>query len=241
MLNIFLCEDNEKQREYFSNIIKKIILIEKFDLQLSCVTADPQCVLNKINEITGTGIYFLDIDLHNNMNGLALAQHIRQLDPRGFIVFVTTHSEMSYMTFTYKVEAMDFIIKDNPKILQDRIHQCIVDAYHKYTSPRNLSQKTFTMTTADKEYCIPLNEIIFFETSENIHKVLLHTSNKILEFSSNMKNLENSLDGRFYRCHRSFIINREHIQYIDFKNRTIIMSNQEVCLASEKHLKKLKK
>jgi two-component system response regulator AgrA len=56
-----------------------------------------------------------------------------------------------------------------------------------------------------------------------------------------MKNLEFSLDERFYRCHRSFIINREHIQYIDFKNRTIIMSNQEVCLASEKHLKKLKK
>ena len=55
-----------------------------------------------------------------------------------------------------------------------------------------------------------------------------------------MKNLEFSLDERFYRCHRSFIINREHIQYIDFKNRTIIMSNQEVCLASEKHLKKLK-
>lgn len=47
------------------------------------------------------------------MNGFELAQEIRKFDPRGFIIFITTHAELSYMTFTYKVEALDYIIKDD--------------------------------------------------------------------------------------------------------------------------------
>lgn len=241
MLNIFLCEDNEKQREIYTNLIKKSILIEDFDTKFICSTTNPHKVLEKMKDMSGTGLYFLDIDLRSDINGLTLAQRIRKLDPRGFIVFVTTHSEMSYMTFTYKVEAMDFIIKDNPKELQNRIHQCIIDAYTRYTSRNNQEQKTFTVKTSDREYCIALKDILFFETSENVHKLILHTANSTIEFLSKMKEIEPLLDERFYRCHRSFLINRNHIQEIDLKNHTITMSNQEVCLASGKLIKVLLK
>lgn len=241
MLHIFLCEDNEKQRLFFADIIEKVILIEDFDLSFACSTADPYKLLQVIENTNGTGIYFLDIDLQCDMDGLSLAQQIRKKDPRGFIVFVTTHSEMSYMTFTYKVEAMDFIIKDKPQELQNRIHQCILDAYHKYSSPKNSFQKTFTCTVGDKEHCIPFEEIIFFETSENAHKLLLHTSNKIIEFSGKIKELEKTVDERFYRIHRSILINKDHIQEINQKERTVIMSNQDICFASFKQLKGLKK
>ena len=46
------------------------------------------------------------------MNGVALAQRIRQIQPCCFIVFITSHSEMSLRTFQYKAEALDFIVKD---------------------------------------------------------------------------------------------------------------------------------
>lgn len=241
MLNIFLCEDNDKQRAALAEIIEKIVLMEDFDLIFRCSSANPHEILKEAQNISGTGLYFIDIDLKTDMNGLALAQQIRKSDPRGFIVFITTHSEMCYMTFTYKVEAMDFIIKDNWNDMMNRIHQCVVDSYHRYQSPNNREQKTFTITTRDKEYCIPLENILFFETSDNIHKLLLHATDRNIEFTGKIKDLKVKLDDRFYRCHRSYYINRDYIKEIDKKNHTIIMKNQEICLATDKALKELLK
>lgn len=240
MLHIFLCEDNQQQRLQYKDIIDKIVLMEDLDLKLSCVTSDPHELLMALGEKTQTGIYFLDIDLSCDINGLSLAQQIRKKDPRGFIVFITTHSEMAYMTFTYKVEAMDFIIKDTSENIQNRIHQCIVNAYHKYTSPQNVSQKNFVCKIGDRENCTPLKNIVFFETSENARKIILHETDKTIEFAGKIKDIEEEVDDRFYRIHRSFLINKDHIKEIDKKNRIITMSNGEICFASLKQLKGLK-
>lgn len=239
MLNIYLCEDNPKQLQKLVDYVEKCILIEDYDLSLRCATRYPEELLKAIPGMNGTGLYFLDIDLNANMNGLALAQKIRKLDTRGFIVFVTTHSEMAYMTFTYKVETLDYIIKDDFSKLQQKMHQCIIDAYLRYSSPNNINQKTFTVTSGGKEYCVPLEDIIFFETSETIHKVLLHSENRIIEFYAKLKDVELSLDDRFYRCHRSFIINRHKIKEINLKEHVVIMKNDAVCFASSKLIKNL--
>lgn len=239
MLNIYICEDNPNQLKRFTEYVEKCILIEDYDLCLKCATNDPYKILDIIPQTNGVGLYFLDIDLHAQINGLSLAQKIRKLDSRGFIVFVTSHSEMAYMTFTYKVEAMDFIIKDPSSNIQQKMHQCIIDAYLRYSSPYNQEQKTFTFSNFGKEYCIPFHEIIYFETSDNIHKVLLHTENRLIEFQGKLKEIEDVLDERFYRCHRSFIINRQKIKEINLKEHIIIMSNDAVCYASGKLIKSL--
>lgn len=239
MLNIFLCEDNTQQRALISDMIKKTIIIEELDLNFVCSTENPHRIIDIIKKQPQNGLYFLDIDLGSDLNGLTLAQEIRKYDPRGFIVFVTTHSEMSYMTFTYKVEAMNFIIKDNQKELQNHIHQCIINAYSKYSSSNNLSEKNFTIKTSDKEYCIAYDDIIYFETSQNPHKVLLHTTKSIIEFHGKIKNIESVLDERFSHCHRSFLINKNHINEINLKERTVTMSNNDVCLVSAKLMKTL--
>jgi two-component system response regulator AgrA len=237
MLNIYLCEDNPEQRTRISTYIEKTILIEDYDLNFICAAADPHELLRVINDQSQTGLYFLDIDLGSDINGLTLAQKIREHDPRGFIVFITTHSEMSYMTFTYKVEAMDFIVKDNQNDLQTRVRQCILDAYSKYSSSQNHSEKNFTFKSGDREYCIRYDDIIYFETSQNAHKILLHTPNSCIEFQGNYKDIIPTLDERFAHCHRSFLINKNHISEINIKERTVTMSNHDVCLVSSKLMK----
>lgn len=241
MLNIYLCEDNAGQRTLISDYIKKTILIEDIDLKFACSTSDPHELLNFVKKQSETGLYFLDIDLGSDMNGLTLAQEIRKYDSRGFIVFVTTHSEMSYMTFTYKVEAMDFIIKDNQKELQNRIYQCIIHAYSKYSSSNNNSETNFTIKMSDKEYCIAYDDILYFETSQNPHKFLIHTENSIIEFQGKLKDILTVLDERFSLCHRSFLINKNHIKEINLKERTVTMSNHDVCVVSAKMMKTLTK
>lgn len=78
-----------------------------------------------------TGAFFLDICLQSEMTGLILAQELRKIQPRCFIIFITSHSEMSILTFQYKVEALDFIIKDSSENIRKRIHECLMDINKK--------------------------------------------------------------------------------------------------------------
>ncbi len=240
MLKVVVCEDNKEQRERLSKIIENITLIENYDIELGLVTKDPNELINYIENNDLSGLYFLDIDLKAEINGIQLATKIRKYDPRGFIVFITTHAEMSYLTFIYKVEAMDYIIKDNYNNISERIHQCIEDANTKYSAKSTELQKIFSIKSEDKIVNIEYRKILFFETSPKIHKVIVHAVDRQIEFYAKMKEIEERLDDRFYRCHKSFIVNKENIREIDLNNRCIYMTNGEQCLISTRLMKGLK-
>ncbi len=236
MLNVIICEDNENQRKRITKFIEDSIMIENLDMKIALSTENPMEIIEYLNKNEISGLYFLDVDLQSDINGIKLAEVVREYDPRGFIVFVTTHAEMSYLTFLYKVEAMDYIIKDNIEQIKDRIHQCILNAHKKYSSKTTEMQKKFTLKTEDKVINIEYNKILFFETSNIIHKIIIHAVDRQIEFYSKMKDIEKRLDNRFYRCHRSFLVNKENIKEIDTNNRIIYMINDEECLVATRLL-----
>ena len=81
MLDIFVCEDNAVQRQAIVQTIQNAVLIEELDMQLVLDTGDPYVLLEKVKTSQDTGIYFLDIDLGSNINGMKLAQQIRLFAP----------------------------------------------------------------------------------------------------------------------------------------------------------------
>ena len=101
--------------------------------------------------------------------------------------------------------------------------------------------RTFTINQNDKRIAIDYNDIIFFETSSNIHKIILHAKKRVIEFTGQLKDIEKQLDYRFYRCHTSYIINIDNIADVDFKELIIHMKNGETCPVSVRKKKGLKK
>lgn len=241
MIDIFICEDNKKHLNILRSCISNFILMEGFDMQIIQATPDPHTILKELTNAENTGLFFLDIDLKSDMNGLMLAQKIRQIQPRCFIVFITSHSEMSFLTFQYKAEALDFIIKDTTEHIKAKIHECLLDVNSKYTPLNNDITRTFTITQNDKHIVIDYSDIIFFETSRNIHKIVLHAKKRVIEFTGQLKDIEQQLDYRFYRCHTSYIINKDNITDIDFKELIVHMNNGETCPVSVRKKKGLKK
>ena len=237
MLNIYVCEDHDVQRRAIVKIIQNTILIEEQDMQLVLDTADPYALLEKVKASQNTGIYFLDIDLHSDINGMQLAQKIRLFDPRGFIIFITAHSELSYMTFQYRVEAMDFVLKDSPAEAKVKIRECLLNAMERYTLQTNKTHKVYTVEAGGRKISVDHEDIFFFETSVNIHKVILHARDRQIEFSGTIKELAGTLGGDFVRCHRSFLVNKNNIKEIDSKKRIIYFTNGESCLMSTRMMK----
>ena len=230
-MKIFVCEDDQRQREHMVSIIKNYIMIEEKPMELALATNDPYEVLEQSKELNDIGCYFLDIQLEADMNGIKLASEIRKHDPVGNIIFVTSHSELTYLTFVYKVAAMDFIFKDDPSELKMRIIDCLETAH---TRLKLLSKEsnvdTIELKRGSNSVYVQYDDIMFFESSTKSHR--------LIAFYGNLKELA-QLDERFFRCHNSFVINRHNIESIDSKERIVYFKNGENCFASVRNVKKI--
>lgn len=238
-MKVFLCEDNPKQRAQFRKIIENKILINNFDMNLELETESPYELLKYSKQNNEIAIYFLDVDLKSTINGIELAKKIRSYDINAVIIFLTSHSELIFMALTAKVEAMDFIVKDSYKNIAEKIEACLDYASKKYNNKKNKS-KVFTIEVEDKIINLKYNEILYFETSMTIHKVIVHCINRSIEFYGRMKDIDNLLNEyNFIRCHTSYIVNKEFIKEVDKKNRILYIVDGRSCLISTRGLKKV--
>ncbi|WPC44541.1 LytTR family DNA-binding domain-containing protein [Clostridium sp. JS66] len=237
MLQVLICDDNSSYRDKIKQIIENTILRENLDLSIALCTENPEDIIKYTEKNSITGIYFLDVDLKSNINGIRLGEKIRDLDPKGFIIFTTIHMEMSYLAFKYKVEAMDYVIKDEEDYKQ-RINSCIMKAYNTYYKENN--KEGFISINEDSRVInIKLCDILFIETSNIAHKIRVHEENRQIEFYGNLKDIQEKLTSNFYRCHKSYIVNKDKIKEIDMKNNKIIMTNDEECYVSFRYKKGL--
>ncbi len=134
---------------------------------------------------------------------------------------------------------MDFVLKDTPAEAKVKIRECLLNAMERYTLQTNKTNKVYTIETGGRKISVDYDDIFFFETSGNIHKIILHAKDRQIEFSGTMKELAGALDGNFVRCHRSFLVNKNNIKEIDTKNRVIYCTNGETCLMSTRMMRGL--
>lgn len=240
MVPIFICEDDAIQRHRLEDIIKKYVMIEDYDMEIVLSTDSTNDLLQYVDEHRDVrGLYFLDIDLGQEMNGVELGASIRKKDIYSRIVFITTHSELMTLTFTYKVEAMDFIAKDEPESIQKKVQECLqrVNEYHTSVTINEVDRIKLKINNQIRVF--DLNDVMFFETTDNSHKLKLHLENSWIELYGSLNEIENLAED-FVRIHKSYVVNKRNIMTIDQKNRELTMSNGEKCMVSARKVKLLK-
>jgi len=218
MLWVFICEDNQIQKEKLEKMIKNYILIEELDMKIALSTHDPEVVLKEMQENPRQGnLYFLDVDLNHKLDGIALATQLRALDPAGKIVFVTTHGEMALLTFKHKIEALDYIVKDTElEEVKRKIVQCIQVAHERQLTSEESKQNYFIIKVAGRTNFIPLDEIMFVETSTVRNRLILHLENSKIQFRGTIADVENYSQA-FVRVHHSVVANKYNVTSIDHK------------------------
>jgi two-component system response regulator AgrA len=237
-MNIIVCEDSEKQRIDIVKHIDNIIRENYLNMKVYLSTENPYDVIKSIKDTPELSVYILDVDLKCNINGIELADKIRDKDPYSFIIFITSHSEMTHLTFKYKVEAFDYIIKNS----REELHRGISDALLKINmrlGNSSLSDSFFTIEDGRSITKIDFRDILFFETTSIKSKIKVNCFNRSKEFYSKLKDIEQSLDERFIKCHKSFIVNIDNIQSINKKEKLIYMRNGQTCCLSKSYTKAL--
>ena len=231
MLDIFVCEDNDAVRQKVTQLISNYCLFAELDAQLVLSTESPTVMLETFKHSVNPVLFFLDIDLGVEIDGMELARQIRALNKETFIVFFTTKSEMLPVTFRYQLEALDFIVKDaTDEEINERIRSAIDTALLRHIKTGN--KKTFQVKSDEKTIILPMEEIIFIETTGVRHRLTIHTQNRRLTINGDLKKIEADLDDRFMRCHQSYLVNRDHIEAINLSgNMLIMMGGMEVPLS----------
>lgn len=237
MVPIFICENDPIQRKRLEDVIKKYVMIEDYDMTITLSTDNLYEILEYLDNNENTrGAYFLDIDLGQDINGIQLGAAIRKKDIFSRIIFVTTHSELMSLTFTYKVEAMDYIIKDEPDNIQRRVQGCLKQINDYYTSEITREDDRVKLKINNQIRIFDVKDIMFFETTELSHKIRLHLTNNRIELYGNLGELE-KLSDSFIRVHKSYLINKNNIAAIDKKKREVTMINGEIGLVSFRKIK----
>lgn len=233
MLPIYICEDNPGIRAFQEEYLKKQIMIEEYDMEIALCTGRPQEILEALADDQRRGIYFLDVELKGEpMDGFSLGQEIRKLDPRGFIIFVTAFKDLAFETFRYHLEALDYIVKENEKKMQEGIRRSLQIVTERMKKEAGEQREFFTVKVLDVIKYIPVDEIMFFATGGRTHRIELHGEKDRIDFIGSMQELEKQLGNRFLRVHRAYLVNVEQIEELDLKKRELRMKNGEVCLFS---------
>ena len=173
-------------------------------------------------------LIILDI-LMPNISGMDTARLLREKGVKTPVVFISSSEEFGVMS--YSVLAFDYILKP---IDVERLRECM---------KRLLAQKKkkhyISVTYSGTETKILLSNIQCMES--NLRKVIITLSeNREIEIVGKLADFEEYLIKHgFCRCHKSYIVNIEHIDSIE--NDTFFLTGGRTVKISRTYLQKAKK
>ena len=240
MIPIYICDDDLTLLSHITEQVKKCCMIETLNFEIKEATSNPHYLLYQLEKNQQQGIYFLDVDLSDNaLNGFELGKSIRKLDPRGFIVYITAHAEFLPETFKYRVEALDYILKDEADKMNERIQGALKEIANILQANPQQSEEVYTVETASRILHIPVSEIYYFETTYKKNVVMLRAKWDNAEFYGSLNELEAHFGDKFFRTHQSYLVNVESMKIINKREKTVELIDGSTCLVARRKLKGL--
>ena len=212
MIKVCIIEDEPEIRKLLRKIIEK-----QEGFQVVAESGDFAAAICDFTRLRPQ-VAFVDIDLKGE-SGLECARTMTTIDPALKVIFATAHSE--YMAGAFEIYAFDYLVKpfDVERVrrtlsrLKDELEEKEEGKHEKINCAEQNSDKLMIrgreqMVFIDKE------EIIFIERRDNVTKII--TGEGEYKTSVSLGSLEEKLDGgKFLRCHKSYLINLEHISKIE--------------------------
>lgn len=230
-----IVEDEFLAREelkYFIKNFSSIEIVDEFEDGLDVLKFIQQ------NEVD---VIFLDINIAS-IDGVLLAKNISKFSKRPYIVFITAYREHAVEAF--EVEAFDYILKPYDESRIKSMLKKLEMAYERDNEKGSavISNK-INLWKNDKIIIVDVDYIYYCTAKERITEVLTreekYTVNLSLsEFCNNLPK------DKFFRCHRSYIVNITKIkEIIPWFNNTYNLKLQDIeeeIPVSRSHIKDFK-
>lgn len=207
MLHIAICDDEKYMSDKIKTMVSDFFRRKNVGITV-CQFANGEELLKYNKQID---ILFLDIQM-KGINGMETAKRLRQKQFKGFLVFITILAEMVFQSF--EVQAYDYLVKPLDEKYFEKTMERIFISVQSSSKANLLVQKGY------KSRIVSFDDIVFCEIINR--KIYLHLiSSEVIDFYGKIVEFEKKLDNRFFKCHRSFLINLKYLK--SYKNGTAYM------------------
>lgn len=210
MIKVAICDDEKNIRSYLASLIR--------GQKAECEITEYASAEEYLSSGMGHDLLFLDIELEDSasgMDGMGMARRIRGMEQikQPAIIFVTGYEKYVYDAF--EVEASGYLVKP---VNEQKFAEVFSRAQDKILSETEQKKKTLLIQYAGANKAIPLDHIYYMESQK--HKIVLYTKDGELEYYAKIGELEEELQGQFFRIHKGYLVN---LSCVDEYSRTEIM------------------
>ena len=232
-LKAILVDDEESARDVLENLLKRFC--PEIELLAKCDGLEN--AVSKINELN-PDIVFLDIELPNYA-GYEIVNFFETINFE--IVFVTAYNQ--YALKAFEISAIDYLLKpidiERLKASVARIvkHKEVELQIQRIKVLGNAIEskqiKNIVVFDRGQQNVVSIDTIVAIEAQESY--CLIQTMENKYTVSKNLKHFETLLDGLpdFLRVHKSWLINKSHIQHYSKTDLTIQLSKNIVAKLSK--------
>ncbi len=209
MLSIAVCDDEKCILEKIEKMAKDFFSKKNIDISVVQYSSGEEL----LESGKRPDIIFLDIGMQG-LDGIETAKRLRAYGYKGFLIFITVLKEMVFQSF--EVQPFDYLLKPVQKEYFDKTLERLFRSMQDKEKGHLLVQKGY------ESNIISFQDIICCEIIDR--KVYLYlNSGKVIDYYDRIENLEKKLDRRFFRCHRSYLINLNHLK--SYRNNTAYMAD----------------
>jgi len=231
LLTLCICDDDPRDIAYIQALAECFAGEHpEFPLKLQTFSSSFD-LLEHLNEKGGFDLYLLDI-LMPHLQGLELAQRIRERNEAAELVFLTSSPE--YALDAFEVAACGYLLKP---VDREKFDKVLLTAVHRLTQPENLY---LLLKTRDGMRKLLFRDLVMVESFNHDRICTLADGSKATTADTLTSILARlSHDPRFFSPHRAYIINLEHISALNTSD--LLMSTGQRVPVSRASFSALKK
>lgn len=219
MISVLIVDDEKPAREELEYLLKKIS-----NLSILGIAEDGPEALVLVDRLM-PDLVFLDIKMPE-MNGFEVAEKLQTKKHAPWIIFTTAYDKFAIKAF--EINALDYILKP---FVQERLQKSI-DRYISQEQPeKNPDFKSISRLVEELQKKDSFPRYLTISQGEHFKPILIDnivavvaegrdvriiTAEGEFQYSRSITSMDELLcDETFFRCHRGYLINLNHIRKIN--------------------------
>lgn len=218
MISVLLYSHEKKELSAFVKLGKEIVCRISDDDWIFLSYSDRELVYSFLSEHPIVDISCVDIVADG---GIALAEELRKANSEMHIILLADMSVSPVSYIRPSIMAGSLLLR--PLTVQN-VKSVFTEAVLSYVKKLQADNDNILLIeNRDGRQPVPYSSIIYFESREK--KIYVNTGVSEYPFYDTLDNLEKQLPDGFLRCHRSYIVAKNHIKKIFISQSTIVLDD----------------
>lgn len=219
-----------EDKELLYSILNDVSLQAETPFRIQMDTDNIDSAIRAIQEERSIAAILLGVDsIHKDKQKLSLrlGRLAMQCNRDHYVVYIVKNRQELELVLPLCARCAGVLVCPLEEKPIRQVFKPLFEDYHRiYENETSQNGQWINLKSAGKVYRIRLNDVIMIQSVDKM--IEFHTPKQDIAVYSSMDQVEKMLGPSFLRCHRSYFVNTEQIQYIDFREMTIHLTDGSV-------------